>query len=315
MPDWSPQRYKYDGETLGVTSLVLENATRIIQRLNETDPSLPVILTLRHFSILTGAPLRYLRAPVSREFNPYKTIHLRKHVPGRNRYRIINVPERALLDLQTWIVCNILQYTKVSRSSFAYHPNSRPVYAANERCKCRWLVKVVIEDFFHNVAEGQIYRIFHSLGYPSLLSFELSRILAIADHKYGRRNNLETRWTKISDYSNAIEGVLPQGAPTSPMLSNVAMRDLDHRLYDFAGVNGFVYTRYSDDLIFSTKVDKAYSDVKHFKRAVIRNLIEEGFDYNSQKDCYLRPGHSETRTRDARRWTQTKTTSGGQRSS
>lgn len=290
MPDWSPQRYKYDGETLGVPSLVLENATRIIQRLNETDPRLPVILTLRHFSILTGAPLRYLRALVSREFNPYKTIHLRKHVPGRNRYRIINIPERDLLDLQTWIVDNILQYTKVSRSSFAYHPNSRPVYAANEHCKCKWLVKVDIEDFFHNVTEGQIYRIFHTLGYPSLLSFELSRILTIADPKYGRQNNLETRWTKISDYINSIEGVLPQGAPTSPMLSNVAMRDLDHRLYDFAGFNGFVYTRYSDDLIFSTKVDKAYWEVKHFKRAVIRNLIEEGFDYNRQKTVICGPG-------------------------
>ena len=133
-------------------------------------------------------------------------------------------------------------------------------------------------------------RIFHSLGYPSLLSFELSRILTIADAKYGRQNNLETRWTKISDYINSIEGVLPQGAPTSPMLSNVAMRDLDHRLYDFAGFNGFVYTRYSDDLIFSTKVDKAYWEVKHFKRAVIRNLIEEGFDYNRQKTVICGPG-------------------------
>jgi RNA-directed DNA polymerase len=157
-------------------------------------------------------------------------------------------------------------------------------------CKCKWLVKVDIEDFFHNVSESQIYRIFHGLGYPSLLSFELSRIVTIAGPKFGRQNKLETRWTKISDYTNSIEGVLPQGSPTSPMLSNVAMKDIDHRLYDFSNSKGFVYTRYSDDLIFSTKLDKDYSEVRRFKRTVIRNLIEEGFEYNRQKTVVRAPG-------------------------
>jgi RNA-directed DNA polymerase len=290
MPDWSPQRYKYDGEMLGVPSSVLENATRIIQRISETDPRLPVILTLRHFSILTGVPLRYVRALVSREFNPYKTVYLRKHVPGRNRYRIINIPEPDLLDLQTWIVDNILQYTKASRSSFAYHPKSRPVYAANEHCRCKWLVKVDIEDFFHNVSESQIYRIFHDLGYPSLLSFELARIATIADAECGKQVKQAIRWTTISDYNNSIEGVLPQGSPTSPMLSNIAMKDLDHRLYQFSNSKGFVYTRYSDDLIFSTKSNRDYSEVKRFKRTVIGTLIEEGFDYNRQKTVICGPG-------------------------
>jgi RNA-directed DNA polymerase len=56
MPDWSPQHYKYEGEKLAVPQLVLENAVAVIRNLQSTDARLSIVLTLRHFSILTGAP-------------------------------------------------------------------------------------------------------------------------------------------------------------------------------------------------------------------------------------------------------------------
>jgi RNA-directed DNA polymerase len=176
MPDWSPQHYKYEGEKLAVPQLVLENAVAVIRNLQSTDARLSIVLTLRHFSILTGAPLGYLRGVINRSFQPYKAVRLRKHVPGRTRYRILNIPDPDLLHVQTWIANNILRYTIPSQFSFAYHPSSRPVFAAREHCSCKWLIKIDLEDFFSHVSEETVYYNFYKLGYPSLLSFELARI-------------------------------------------------------------------------------------------------------------------------------------------
>ena len=290
MPDWSPQRYKYEGEKRGVPSSILENATKVIIRLREADPRLPVVLTLYHLSILTDTPLSYLRNLVERRGYLYKEVYFRKHVPGRRRCRVINIPEPPLLVVQTWIAQNILRYTRPSASSFAYHPLSRPVYAAKAHCGCKWLVKIDIEEFFHNVSEGRVYRIFRDLGYPLLLSFELARITSITDYKRNQVRLDELKWTAIRSYVSEFEGFLPQGAPTSPMLSNLAMTRLDQRLTALSDLNGFVYTRYSDDLTFSTRIKKNAIDVRQFKRDVIAELMQDGFDYNKQKTVIRGPG-------------------------
>jgi RNA-directed DNA polymerase len=140
------------------------------------------------------------------------------------------------------------------------------------------------------VTEGRIYQIFNALGYPSLLSFEMARITTIADPRWGQKNKSTGRWTAISDYANALEGVLPQGSPTSPMLSNLAMFDLDHRLAEIANEEQFTYTRYSDDLIFSTMNNKTYDQVKNFRHAVTKELLAAGFKYNRQKSVIRGPG-------------------------
>jgi RNA-directed DNA polymerase len=290
MPDWSPQRYKYEGEKLGVPSSIIENATKVIIRLREVDPRLPVVLTLYHLSILTDTPLSYLRNLVERRDCPYKEVYFRKHVPGRRRFRVINIPETSLLRIQTWIAQNILRHTQQGASSFAYHPLSRPVYAAKAHCGCKWLIKVDIEEFFQNVSEGRVYRIFRDLGYPSLLSFELARLTTVTDYKRNRVHLDELKWTAILSYVSEFEGFLPQGAPTSPMLSNLAMIGLDLRLKALSDLNWFVYTRYSDDLSFSTKLNKTDAIIRQFKRDVVAELLRDGFNYNKQKTVIRGPG-------------------------
>ena len=106
-----------------------------------------------------------------------------------------------------------------------------------------------------------------------------------------------TRWRAESIASILIElvclrGHLPQGAPTSPILSNLYFKPLDQELKELAAVHGCVYTRYPDDMYFSTPYEDfsdalAYKEPAETKAVVgweIEHLLNEhGFSVNQQK--------------------------------
>lgn len=291
MTVWNPQHYRQIGERKGVPAAVLDAAVDIIRRVQKTDARMAPVLTLRHLSELTGVEYWFLRRAVSRELSqPYRTFTLKKKVPGRTGVRIIRVPDDKLAAVQHWIVGNILRFTTAHDASAAYHPGSRPEFAAKQHCGCDYLLKVDIEDFFHRVTEGKVYRIFRSLGYPSLISFELAR-LTTAQGEEGGSVTPTGKWSAIPIYRNATEGFLPQGAPTSPMLSNLAMRDLDTRFAALADRHKLKYTRYADDLVFSGKAPyTTMTSMKVFKNKVIFALREAGFQPNFRKTQIRGPG-------------------------
>jgi RNA-directed DNA polymerase len=176
----SSQRYRSHGRRLGIDESILDRAVEAIERIRRTDPRLTPILTLRHLSELTGAPYGYLRRVIGRRLGRYRHVLLRKRIPGRSSHRIISIPPRQLMAIQQWIAQHILRYVEPSPSSFAYHPGSSPVLAAEEHCGCAWLLKVDIEDFFHSITEGRVSALFFRLGYPRLLAFELARLTTVS---------------------------------------------------------------------------------------------------------------------------------------
>jgi len=96
------------------------------------------------------------------------------------------------------------------------------------------------------------------MGYQPLISFELARICT--RERLPSRVQQQTRWqydaskySGIPCYQTGVMGHLPQGAPTSPMLANLASYQLDCALVTLAEKNGMVYTRYADDIALSTK--------------------------------------------------------------
>ena len=194
------------------------------------------------------------------------------------------------MEIQQWIVQNILRYVEPSPSSFAYHPGSSPVLAAEEHCGCVWLLKVDIEDFFHSITERRVSAMFFRLGYPRLLAFELARLTTMSIECPALARQPTQRWPAIPSYHSHWEGVLPQGAPTSPMLSNLVMRDLDSRLLALSGEHGMRYTRYADDLAFSCRDRRNRANVERFKRFVLAELSREGFRPNLRKTVIRGPG-------------------------
>jgi len=260
-----------------------------MERIQLVDPRLPIILTLGHLSAHTASPYGYLRKVVGRKAGRYKRVLFRKKVPGRSQYREIHIPEPSLLGIQQWIAREILSNTAPHPASFAYHPNSQPVYAASRHCGCKWLLKVDIEDFFHSISERMVYDVFVSLGYTNLFSFELARITTMVRQE-NTSDKVSDKWTSIPSYYYPNIGFLPQGAPTSPMLSNLVMKSLDERLDSLSRSRGFKYTRYADDLAFSINKDVPRAEVGSLKKEVNRVLLDEGFNPNRRKSVIRGPG-------------------------
>jgi retron-type reverse transcriptase len=75
---------------------------------------------------------------------------------------------------------------------------------------------------------------------------------------------------------------LPQGAPTSPAISNLAAYRLDLRLNAYAQIHSYTYSRYADDLTFSGKLDNK------IKKHVVRKIVTaEAFILNERKGSYI----------------------------
>jgi len=198
------------------------------------------------------------------------------------------------MNVQRWIAKYILNQVPVHRNSFAYSPDSTIVKCAAKHCGAQWLIKIDVSGFFSSLSEIQVYRVFRSLGYQRLISFEMARICTLAPEispRYRFTNWQNRHEFKISAYSRDSIGYLPQGAPTSPMLSNLIMRELDEQITRMSKKIGLQYSRYADDMTFSTRSKKFDRSIaSKFIWNLKKLLISDGLYVNSKKTVVSPPG-------------------------
>jgi hypothetical protein len=135
-----------------------------------------------------------------------------------------------------------------------------------------YFLKVDIEDFFGSITRTFLRRTLQQI-YPLCC--------------FGEFVDLVVGW-------GTLDGVLPQGAPTSPLLANLVMVPIDNHITNLLKSHGeFVYTRYADDLLISSK--------HPFRFKPIIKAIETAFEI---QQAPLRLNHSKTRygTRRGRIW-------------
>lgn len=295
MTRWAPFLYLRKGREKGVGFDTLKESLRQAHLLQ--DFGLPPILTLNHLSFHTDVPYPKLRTYVTRrgqdedddfgnmignEYDPYRHFNIRKRSGG---LRKIYVPEPDLMKTQIWIDRNILSNVKGSPFSYAFEKGQSIADCASQHLRCRWLIKLDVRNFFESLSEKQAYGVFRDIGYQSLVSFELARICTRA-----RRNDdhLKEKWrnrrrTNIKIYSYPTVGYLPQGAPTSPKLANLIVAPLDLAVAEVAGKYDLVYTRYADDMTFST-------DSADFKRSTANAFVREISFLLPEYNLRLHPG-------------------------
>jgi RNA-directed DNA polymerase len=288
---WSSQHYINQGKSRGISDEILEAAVQQIESVITPHPHPPAILTLKHFATRADVPYLSLRRFVSHNQEAYRHFYIRKRAGGA---RLIFVPEPELLKAQRWITEHLLNLAPVHQRSFAFSPGSSIVKCAARHCGAQWLIKFDVRDFFTSISEIQVYRVFRSLNYAPLISFELSRICTFAPemsprYELGRWRNWQQ--SNIEYYDHKGIGYLPQGAPTSPMLSNLVMKDLDETLTVIGNNHGLFYTRYADDLTFSTR-NKTYSrtQAKVLRHQVQNCLLSVGLRLKATKTSITPPG-------------------------
>jgi len=261
MEPWRPQRFEQQGIDDGIDATIIRNAVATAQQIISVDAALPPLFTLRHLAHLTGTEYGFLRAIASRTIeDPYTvfSIHKRGRPKRKAEYRIICVPNPVLMGVQRWIASRILSRGRPHQASFAYAEDSRVLRAAELHCECRWLIKLDVRRFFESISEVGVYQVFRRLGYQPLVAFELTRVCTRLGLSKNRgdvnRWRVSTTYASIKDYNTRRRiGHLPQGAPSSPMLSNLAMIGFDEEISQIAKTNGLLYTRYADDLCLSTR--------------------------------------------------------------
>lgn len=175
--------------------------------------------------------------------------------------RSILNPSRDMKAVQAWILRNVLDRVKVHPAATGFRRGHNVARNAAPHAHNRYLLCLDIEDFFPSISYGKVYSIFRALGYGPHIAHILSHLCTCDDK-------------------------LPQGAVTSPALSNIVCMRLDHRITAFVGRRNVAYTRYADDLTFSSMSPNRLSGVK----PTIRHILEdEGFTLNNAKTRRMGP--------------------------
>lgn len=133
-----------------------------------------------------------------------------------------------------------------------------------------------------HVGQKYVYNIDLKDFFPSITSGRLFKRLQVAPFSMDKK--MASLVTDLCCYTNADgKNVLPQGAPTSPTITNFISEHLDRKLSKLARAYGMKYTRYADDITFSCSSNMFAEDGKFCKS--LRNIIEEEehFKINTDK--------------------------------
>ena len=196
----------------------------------------------------------------------YREFEIPKRSGGRRR---IAAPEPPLKALQKRLLRRLFDRLKAHPAATGFeHCHS---IATNALCHTGQAVvlRMDLEDFFPSTAERRVRDYVHGIGWNREASGLLARLCT-------------------------HHGGLPQGAPTSPRLSNLVNHRLDARLEGLARKLGASYTRYADDMTFSFKKDD---------RAAIHSVIratkaiagEDGYTLHQDRKLQIRRRHEQQR--------------------
>jgi RNA-directed DNA polymerase len=287
---WTSQRYISGGEARGVDVAMLERAAELIGTLANRRPPLPAILTLKHLAARSGASYIELRRTVERHDVGYRNFHIRKRSGGR---RYIQIPPDDLMRAQRWLSEHVLARIPPHSRSFAFSKKASIMRCAAQHSGARWLIKMDVSAFFGSISEIQVYRVFLKAGYQPLVAFEFARLATYAPEQSSRYQRAawvrRKPYERIWAYGTERVGYLPQGAPSSPMLSNLVMHDIDADFEELAASHGLTYTRYSDDLSFSTRKEFDRLRAKQLIASVTRRLAASGLRVNKKKTTVVPP--------------------------
>jgi len=214
------------------------------------------ILESQAEKIIQTAPLRY------------KIYSIRKRDGG---LRVVGQPAREVKALQYWAVDFLRPLLPMHEAASAYNPGCSIGSNAKAHLGSNFILKLDFRDFFSSILVRDVCQhIIRNAGHDlSVADVEaISRLFCWVDN---RRPPMR----------------LCIGAPSSPFISNSIMFDFDRTVSDWCADRGVKYTRYADDMTFSTRERGVLKIVQGFVEGVLNGLAYPRLSLNEDKTLHV----------------------------
>ena len=208
-------------------------------------------------------------------------------VPKRGGgFRLIEIPKSRLRELQQQLLHGFLEHLPAHQAAHGFVVGKSCLTHAALHQNKAVVIRMDLQDFFSSIAASRIHALFSHVGCTTNVA---SLLTGLSTHRTPWRelNTPENRARIQFDQRQRLNSAhLPQGAPTSPALSNLCAFRLDLRLDALAKALNATYSRYADDLVFSGE-RTLLSGAQRFHIQVAAIALEEGFRLNTRKTRFM----------------------------
>jgi RNA-directed DNA polymerase len=211
--------------------------------------------------------------------------YVRFTIPKRDgKERPIWAPLPKLKAAQRWILFNVVERLQVHGAVHGFLAGRSTLTNAAIHTDSRVILKMDIKNFFPTITWRRVKGLFRKAGYREQIATLLALLCTespreVVEHE-GKRY-----------YVSLGPRCLPQGAPTSPAITNVLCLRMDQRITGLVAKLGWRYTRYADDLTFSLPLDhKGKPNLGRLMGLVKRIVGAEGFTIHPDKTRIARRG-------------------------
>lgn len=180
-------------------------------------------LSITELALAIGVSPRLLTSFIHDPARHYRQFEIGKRGGGT---RQISAPKVFLKTVQHWILDYILWSLPVHSGAHAYRKDRSILTNAATHLRSSYVANIDIKDFFGSVTKAMLERLLQRQGFGPRLANAVARL-------------------------TTFDGVLPQGAPTSPLLSNAYMFEFDLAMTAYAEAQRLSYSRYADDITLS----------------------------------------------------------------
>jgi retron-type reverse transcriptase len=267
----------YLGEGVSVGLNNTENNVALLQK-----HGLPVFNNETELAQAIGIPLKELRfLSFSRKVSTvshYRKFYIPKKSGGK---RLISAPMPRLKSVQYWILENIFNKVAIHPAVHGFALQRSIISNAQPHIGKSVVLNIDVKDFFPSIHYKRVKGLLQQLGFSEKISVIIALLCTEAVTE-----------EVIIDGQNYFvqkgQRVLPQGAPTSPAITNILCYKLDKRLQGLANKNQCNFTRYADDITFS--FDNPQTNAQQLVWRIKKVLTDEGFTVHPDKIRIMRKG-------------------------
>lgn len=215
------------------------------------DLKLPPITSIEALSLMLGYNPGFVMSLVFKTNRHYRHFEIKK---GKGT-RKIQAPKVGLKAVQKWISFHLQSKWAVPNCVYGFVPGRSHIDAASHHTQSDWIYSIDIENFFPSIPASRVRTALENIGYKA--------------------DSLDIV-TPLTCYN----GALSQGAPTSPIISNLVLNIVDQKLTELATANNITYTRYADDMVFSGTGDVPLETLNVIKKIV----VDDGWKLSERKE-------------------------------